>query len=100
MNYDDKRSKLTLNGDFRRGNKLYVHTFNESSTMVQTQLAIRHAFVEGFTCFLFKFQFHKRKFEDRFALPPGAGFDERDALELGEHAFNRFTNTVQQLIAK
>ena len=92
------RPKLNLSQDFSRGNKLFVYSFNEKSTKMQTASDVRRAFIEGFTCFEFRFQFHKRKFEDRMALPPGAGFDEADAFEMGEYAFDRFTNALSKCL--
>lgn len=91
------RSKLDLAKDFSRGNELHIYEFNEQSTRFQTCADIKRAFVEGFTCFLFKFSFKGRKFEDRHALPSDAGFDEKDAWEMGAFAFDRFLNTVAQL---
>ncbi|MDQ5945509.1 MAG: hypothetical protein QG619_931 [Pseudomonadota bacterium] len=92
-----KRPDLNLAQDFSRGNELYIYEFNEQSTRFKTAADIRRAYTEGFTCFLFKFKFHGRKFEDRQALPPGAGFDETDAFEMGEYAYDRFLATVAKL---
>ena len=95
---NDDRSKLDLAQSFHRGNNLFVYQFNEASTLQKTRSDILRAFIEGFTCFLFKFEFKRRKFEDRIALPSAAGFDERDALEMAEYAHTRFLNTVAKLI--
>lgn len=93
-----ERSKLDLAQPFNRGNDLLVYKFNFDSTLQKTKSDIIRAFIEGFNCFRFEFQFKGRKFEDRIALPPAAGFDERDALEMAEHAHARFLNTVSKLI--
>ena len=93
-----KRPDLNLAQDFSRGNELHIYNFNEQSTRLKTATDIRHAYTEGFTCFLFKFKFHGREFEDRQALPPGAGFDESDAFEMGEYAYDRFLATVAKLV--
>lgn len=94
-----ERSQLDLAQSFNRGNDLLVYRFDVASNLQKVKSDILRAFVEGFNCFRFEFQFKGRKFEDRFALPHAAGFDERDALELAEHAHARFLNTVSKLIA-
>jgi hypothetical protein len=92
------RSQLDLAQPFNRGNDLLVYRFDIGSTLQKVKSDILRAFIEGFTCFRFEFQFKGRKFEDRIALPPAAGFDERDALEMAEFAHARFLNTVSKLI--
>ena len=97
--HEPERPKLNLKQDFKRGNDLFTFEFNEHSSRYDTARRIKNAFIEGFTCFLFKFHFpkQKRSFETRVALPPSAGFDEVDAWEMGVQAFDKFLNTVAQL---
>lgn len=85
--------------NFTRHNKDFEHVFNEQSSLFMTANAVRHAFLEGFTCFVFRFKFHERVFEDRFALRPEI-HDESDAFELGEFAFWRFENALQRCMSK
>lgn len=96
--HEPERPKLNLKQDFSRGNDLFALAFDEKSMRHNTAQKVKNAFVEGFTCFLFTFQFHKRFFEWRVALPPAAGFDEIDAYEMGLQAFDRFLNTVSHLV--
>jgi len=92
------RSKLDLAQPFNRGNDLFEYTFTVATKRHDVQAAVLRAFIEGFNCFLFKFEFKGRKFEDRIALPHAAGFDERDAVEMAEYAHDRFLNTVKKLV--
>ncbi len=98
--HQPERPKLNLKQDFRRGNDLFEFKFDEYSTRYETARKVKNAFIEGFTCFLFKFYFAKQKriFEWRVAIPPAAGFDEIDAWELGIQAFDKFMNTVAELV--
>lgn len=102
---DRDQSSLNLAQDFSRGNDLFVMNFDEESARFGsarfgTAVKIKNAFVEGFTCFLFRFKFHARSFEWRVALPPAAGFDEQDAWDMGQEAFDRFLVTVAKLAAQ
>lgn len=97
---DRDQSSLNLAQDFSRGNDLFVMNFDEKSARFSTAVKIKNAFVEGFTCFLFRFKFHARSFEWRVALPPAAGFDEQDAWDMGQEAFDRFLFTVAKLAAQ
>jgi len=99
------RSQLDLSKPFNRGNKLFVYNFDEKSTLRKTRFDVLRAFQDGFTCFQFRFTYRGRKFgdpkspEDNVALPPAAGYDEHDALEMATIAHMRFQNTVAKLIA-
>ena len=99
------RSKLDLTKPFDRGNKLFVYHFDEHSNLRKTRFDVLRAFQDGATCFQFRFNYKGREFgdpkspEDNIALPPDAGFDERDAIEMATIAHQRFQNTVAQLIA-
>lgn len=93
-----ERSKLDLAQPFNRGNDLLVYRFDVGSTLQKVKSDILRAFIEGFNCFRFEFEFKGRKFEDRIALPHAAGFDERDALEMAEYAHARFSKTLAKLI--
>lgn len=99
------RSQLDLAKPFNRGNKLFVYQFDEKSTLRKTRFDVLRAFQDGFTCFQFRFNYKGRQFgdplsqEDNVALPPAAGYDEHDALEMATIAHMRFQNTVAKLIA-
>lgn len=75
---------------------LCIVTFDESTKIGKVKRKILNAFIEGIMCFQFRFQFRKRQFCDRVALPADA--DEGCALELAEHQFERYTNTVAKCI--
>lgn len=98
------RSNLDLAQKFERGNKDLTYWFTEASTLERVRYDILNAFLEGCTCFRFRFRFKGRLFgrpdspEDNVAIPHAAGFDERDALEMAETAHARFLNTVSKLI--
>lgn len=98
------RSQLDLAKPFNRGNKLLIYHFDEHSTLRKTRFDVLRAFQEGFTCFSFRFKYKGREFgdptspEDNVALPPDAGFDEQDAIEMATIAHMRFQNTVAKLI--
>ena len=96
--HEPERPKLDLAKDFSRGNDLFTLEFTEKSMKHHTAHTIKNAFVEGFTCFLFKFTFKKRSFEWRVALPPAANFEQKAAYEMGLQAFARFLNTVAKLV--
>lgn len=99
------RSTLDLAKTFNTGNKLLVYNFDEHSTLRKTRFDVLRAFQDGFTCFSFRFKYKGREFgdpsspEDNIAIPPMAGFDEKDAIEMATIAHMRFQNTVSQLIA-
>jgi hypothetical protein len=99
------RSQLDLAKPFNRGNKLLVYNFDEKSTLRKTRFDCLRAFQDGFTCFQFRFNYKGRQFgdpkspEDNVALPPAAGYDEKDAIEMATRAHLRFQNTVAKLIA-
>jgi hypothetical protein len=100
-----ERSQLDLAKSFNTGNDLLVYHFDEHSTLRKTRTDILLAFMQGKTCFSFRFNYKGRKFgdpkspEDNIAIPPMAGFDEKDAIEMATIAHQRFQNTVAQLIA-
>lgn len=103
--HQPQRSKLDLAQDFSRGNDKLVYRFGEHSTLRKTRWDILRAFQDGVTCFSFRFNYKGRQFgdpkspEDNIALPPAAGFDEKDAIEMATTAHQRFQNTVAKLIA-
>lgn len=94
-----ERSTLDLTANLSRGNKLLVYRFDEKTTRKKLRFDILHAFMEGFNCFRFEFTYQKRKFEDRIALPHAAGFEDKDAIEMADLAYNRWQNTISQIIA-
>ncbi len=99
------RSKLDLAQPFTRGNDKLVYHFDEHSNLRKTRMDILLAWMNGVTCFSFRFNYKGRKFgdpkseEDNIAIPHAAGFDERDVIEMATTAYVRFQNTVAKLIA-
>lgn len=71
---------------------LCVITLDGASKLGEVKRRVLHAFLEGIYCFRFVLRHQKRCFEDRVALPKDA--DEACALEMAEHQFQRFLNTV------
>lgn len=74
---------------------LCVVTFDASTKVGEVKRRVLNAFLEGIYCFQFVLRHGKRRFEDRVALPKDA--DEACALEMAEHQFDRFVNTVVQM---
>lgn len=100
-----QRPQLNLTGNFTRGNKNLTYWFNETSTLEKTRADILKAFLGGVTCFSFRFRYKGRLFgkaddpDDNVAIPPGANYDEEDALEMAEVAYLRFVNAIALLTA-
>lgn len=77
---------------------LCVVTFDASTKVGEVKRRVLNAFLEGIYCFRFVMQHGKRCFEDRVALPKDA--DEACALEMAEHQFQRFLNTVVKITTR
>lgn len=77
---------------------LCIITFNEHTKLGHVQKRVLNAFLEGIMCFQFKFVYRNRKFCDRVALPLDA--DEECATEMAEYQFQRYCNTVAQIITQ
>ena len=102
---EPQRSRLDLTQDFRRGNDRLIYHFDEHSNLRKTRMDILLAWMNGVTCFSFRFNYKGRKFgdpkseKDNIAIPHKAGFDEKDVIEMATEAHLRFQNTVSKLIA-
>lgn len=102
---EPQRSRLDLTQDFRRGNDRLIYHFDEHSNLRKTRMDILLAWMNGVTCFSFRFNYKDRKFgdpkseKDNIAIPHKAGFDEKDVIEMATEAHLRFQNTVSKLIA-
>ena len=77
---------------------LCIIQLTETSTVGEVKRRVLNAFVEGIYCFQFRLTWHKRKFEERVALPADA--DEACALEMAEEYFGIFCATVARLAMK
>ena len=71
---------------------LCVVTLDASAKLGAVKRRVLNAFLEGIYCFRFVLKHGRRSFEDRVALPKDA--DDACALEMAEHQFQRFLNTV------
>lgn len=86
-----------MSQNFSRHNREFIYIFDEKSTWQGCMRDVRHAFVEGFTCFKFTLTIKGRKFEDRIALRPEI-HDEKAAVEMAHEMWMKFENTIQKVL--